>query len=168
MHSRFSLNAHERARRLALVAIALASAAIAACATAAWQGTALDPTEITYADALDVDLSRMEEVEPGLFVEDLIPGSGRAAGRNSRVWIHYVTWLPDGTLIDTSVGRDPFAFRLGEGEVIQGWNRAIPGMLIGGNRKLVVRPGLAYGSRGTANVPPDATLVFQVELVDTR
>ena len=61
-----------------------------------------------------------------------------------------------------------FAFRLGEDEVIQGWNRAIPGMEIGGNRRLVVRPGLAYGSRGTAKVPPGSTLIFQVELVDTR
>ena len=141
---------------------------LAGCASTPWQGTELDPSEVTFHGELGVDLSQMQELEPGLYVQDLVLGSGRAAGKTSRVWIHYITWLPDGTVVDTSVGGEPFQFRLGEGEVIQGWNRAIPGMQIGGNRKVVVRPGLAYGSRGTAGVPPSTTLVFQVELVDTR
>ena len=79
-----------------------------------------------------------------------------------------MTWLADGTLVDSSVGGEPFVFRLGGQEVIRGWNEGIPGMKIGGRRKLVVRPGLAYGSRGTARVPPHATLVFEVQLVDVR
>ena len=139
-----------------------------ACASSPWQGTERDPAELSFSEELNVDLAGMEELEPGLYVEDIVPGRGRAAGRSSRVWIHYITWLPDGTLVDSSLGGEPFAFRLGEDEVIRGWNRAIPGMQIGGNRRIVVRPGLAYGSRGTAKVPPGSTLVFQVELVDTR
>ena len=140
----------------------------AACASTPWQGTERDPSQVAFAGELGVDLAQMEQVEPGLYVQDLVSGGGRAAGRTSRVWIHYITWLPDGTIVDTNVGGEPFAFRLGEDEVIRGWDRAIAGMQIGGNRRLVVRPGLAYGSRGTARVPPGTTLVFQVELVDTR
>ncbi len=157
-----------RSGAITLVLLVGATAALAGCASTPWQGTDLDPAEVTYAADLEVDFSQMEQIEPGLYVEELVEGSGRAASRSSRVWIHYITWLADGTLIDTSVGGEPFAFRLGGDEVIEGWNRAIPGMQIGGNRKLVVRPGLAYGSRGTAGVPPGSTLVFQVELVDTR
>ncbi len=139
-----------------------------ACSSTPWQGTALDPSELVFADELEVDLAAMEVLEPGLYVQDIVSGSGRVARRTSLVWIHYITWLPDGTLIDTSVGGEPFNFRLGEDEVIKGWNAAIPGMQLGGNRKIVVRPGLAYGSRGTAKVPPGSTLIFQVELVDAR
>jgi FKBP-type peptidyl-prolyl cis-trans isomerase FkpA len=139
-----------------------------ACSTTPWQGTALDPAQVVFAGELDVDLSAMQLLEPGLYVQDLALGSGRVARRTSLVWVHYITWLPDGTVVDTSVGSEPFSFRLGEGEVIKGWNAAIPGMQLGGNRRIVVRSGLAYGSRGTAKVPPGTTLVFQVELVDTR
>lgn len=138
----------------------------AGCSSTPWENTPLDPSQLTFADDLNVELSRMEQIEPGLYSEDISLGSGRAAERGSRVWIHYITWLPDGTLVDASVGGPPMSFRLGEGEVIRGWERAIPGMQVGGNRRLVIRPGLAYGSRGTAKVPPGATLVFQVELVD--
>jgi FKBP-type peptidyl-prolyl cis-trans isomerase FkpA len=139
-----------------------------ACAGTPWQGTELDPATAVFAEELDVDLSGMEQTEPGLYVLDLSPGIGAAAGRTSRVWIHYAVWLPDGTLVDSSVGGEPFHARLGGSEVIRGWNLAIPGMKVGGRRKLVVRPGLAYGSRGTARVPPNATLVFEVQLLDVR
>ena len=142
--------------------------AASACAGTPWQGTELDPATLTFSEELGVDLSQMEQAEPGLYVLDLSPGIGAAAGRTSRVWIHYAVWLPDGTLVDSSIGGDPFHFRLGGSEVIKGWNRGVPGMRVGGRRRLVVRPGLAYGSRGTAKVPPGATLVFEVQLVDTR
>ncbi len=90
------------------------------------------------------------------------------ARRTSLVTIHYVTWLSDGSVVDASLGGEPFTLRLGGNEVIQGWNQGIPGMKVGGRRKLVVRPGLAYGSRGTPNVPGNSTLVFEVQLVDVR
>ena len=110
----------------------------------------------------------MEEVEPGLFMVDLSEGDGPAAGRSSRVMVHYLVWLPDGTLVDGSVGQEPFAFRLGGDEVIPGWNRTIPGMRVGGIRKLVVRPGLAYASRRVGEVPPNSTLVFEIQLMEVR
>jgi FKBP-type peptidyl-prolyl cis-trans isomerase FkpA len=148
--------------------VAIAAGASLACAGTPWQGTELDPANVAFAEELGVDLSRMKEIEPGLYVQDLTIGNGLAAGRTSRVSIHYVTVLPDGTIVDSSLGGDPFAFRLGGDEAIEGWDRAIPGMRLGGERIVVARPGLAYGSRGKGEVPPGATLLFRVELVDVR
>lgn len=143
--------------------------ALAACGGATeWRGTALDPARVMFAPELGIDLAAFEHTPSGLYVQDLEEGRGAAAFRNSLVYIQYAGWLPDGTLVDTSVGGAPFQFRLGGNEVIRGWNEGIQGMQVGGRRRLVVRPGLGYGSRGSARVPPDATLIFEVELVDVR
>ena len=150
------------------LAAVLVTTAMGACGGTAWQGTSLDPAQVTYADELGVEFSEMEQLPSGLYLQDLSEGVGAVAGRTSRVWIHYISWLPDGTVIDSSLGGEPFHFRLGGNEVIRGWNQGIPGMKIGGRRRLVVRPGLAYGSRGQGDVPPSATLVFEVQLVDAR
>jgi FKBP-type peptidyl-prolyl cis-trans isomerase len=154
-----------RIRRLGALAVALA---LTACAGGSWVGTEADPATVTFADELGVDLASMDRSLSGLYTLDLAPGMGAVARSTSLVTIHYMTWLSDGTLVDSSIGGEPFTFRLGGSEVIRGWNEGIPGMQIGGRRKLVVRPGLAYGSRGTANVPRNATLVFEVQLVDVR
>jgi peptidylprolyl isomerase/FKBP-type peptidyl-prolyl cis-trans isomerase FkpA len=79
-----------------------------------------------------------------------------------------VGYLPDGRIFDTSAGGEPFQFRLGAGEVIRGWDQGVRGMRQGGLRRLVARPGLAYGSRGIGSVPPNTTLVFDVELLAVR
>ena len=153
---------------VAAAAALLAVAAGAACGGGAWQGTALDPATVSFAPELGVELADYDQTPSGLYVLDLEEGDGAAARRSSLVYVHYAGWLPDGTLVDTSVGGDPFQFRLGEGEVIRAWNEGIPGMRIGGRRRLVVRPGLGYGSLGSTRVPPDATLLFEMELVDVR
>lgn len=148
--------------------VVLVTVSMGACGGTAWMGTNLDPAHLTFADELGVDLSRMDQLESGLYLEDLSEGVGAVVGRTSRVWIHYISWLPDGTVVDSSLGGEPFHFRLGGNEVIRGWNQGIPGMKVGGRRRLVVRPGLAYGARGQGDVPPSATLIFEVQLVDTR
>ena len=125
-----------------------------------------DPTQLTFAEELQVDLNAFRRTESGLFVQDVSEGSGRFAGRTSRVWIEYVGWLPDGTVFDGNVGQDSYHFRLGGSEVIDGWNEGIVGMRRGGVRRLVVRPELAYGSRGRGKIPAGSTLVFWVRLVD--
>lgn len=128
-----------------------------------------DPAMLTFAPELDIDLAEFEKTSSGLYIKELSPGTGARANQTSRVWIYYVGWLPDGIVFDGALLQgDPFHFRLGEGEVIRGWNEGIAGMRIGGRRKLVVRPGLAYGSRGRGDVPPGATLVFEVQLVDVN
>jgi peptidylprolyl isomerase len=126
-----------------------------------------DAAEIAYAPELAIDLADFERTASGLYLQDVQVGDGPVANRTSRVWVRYVGWLPDGTTFDGNVGGEPYHLRLGGSEVIRGWNEGIVGMRRGGIRKLIVRPGLAYGSRGSGrNVPPGATLIFLLELVD--
>jgi FKBP-type peptidyl-prolyl cis-trans isomerase len=102
-----------------------------------------------------------------LAIEDLVIGSGAAAARGRRVTVHYTGWLTNGSKFDSSKDRNqPFAFSLGRGQVIQGWEQGVEGMKVGGKRKLTIPPELGYGARGAGGViPPNATLVFEVELL---
>ena len=127
---------------------------------------ASDPAQLFYSPDLDIDLAQFERTSSGLYIQDVEIGEGRIARRDSRVWITYVGWLPDGTVFDGNVGGTPIHVRLGGNEVIRGWNEGVVGMRPGGVRRLVVRPGLAYGSRRRGDIPPGATLVFLLTLVD--
>jgi len=104
----------------------------------------------------------------GLIIEDLTVGEGEIATSGQRVTVHYTGWLQDGEKFDSSKDRDdPFEFALGAGRVIKGWDEGVQGMKVGGSRKLIVPPALGYGARGAGGViPPNATLVFEVELLD--
>lgn len=101
-------------------------------------------------------------------IEDIEIGTGDIARDGDTVSVNYTGTLPDGTEFDNSYERgEPFDFVLGEGQVIEGWEEGIIGMKVGGKRKLIIPPDMAYGSRGAAGIiPPDATLIFEVELVD--
>jgi FKBP-type peptidyl-prolyl cis-trans isomerase FkpA len=106
----------------------------------------------------------------GLKYVDLIVGPGREAAAGALVSVHYTGWLTNGTKFDSSVDRrEPFSFPLGGGKVIRGWDEGVAGMKVGGKRKLTIPPQLGYGSRGAGGViPPNATLVFDVELLEIK
>jgi FKBP-type peptidyl-prolyl cis-trans isomerase len=106
----------------------------------------------------------------GLKYQDLKEGEGKAAKAGDTVEVHYTGWLKDGKKFDSSRDRDePFAFKLGAGMVIKGWDEGVAGMKVGGKRKLIIPPDLAYGKRGAGGViPPDAELTFEVELLKIK
>ena len=106
----------------------------------------------------------------GLSIEDIKVGTGTEAKKGDQVSVNYVGTLTNGTKFDSSYDRGvPFTFRLGAGEVIQGWDIGVAGMKIGGKRKLVISPELAYGNHEVGGIiPANSTLVFQVELVGIK
>jgi len=106
-------------------------------------------------------------------VVDLTPGTGTAAAANLSLTVDYTGWLFDpskadnkGLVFDTSVGKTPFTFTLGVGQVIQGWDTGLVGMKVGGVRRLVIPPSLGYGSVRQSSIPPNATLLFEITLED--
>jgi FKBP-type peptidyl-prolyl cis-trans isomerase FkpA len=107
---------------------------------------------------------------------DTVVGKGKEAVPGKTVEVNYTGWLHDaaakdkrGKQFDSSVGRGPFSFPLGGGRVIKGWDEGVAGMKVGGKRTLVIPPELGYGARGAGGViPPNATLVFDVELLDVK
>lgn len=100
-------------------------------------------------------------------IEKLTAGTGAAPKQGETVTVHYTGWLTDGTKFDSSVERDePFAFALGTGQVIQGWDKGVASMRVGDKVRLTIPPELAYGEEGYPGaIPPNATLVFEVELL---
>ena len=127
--------------------------------------TPSDPTKDSYAAALGVNLSAMTKRSDALYVQDLVVGTGADAANGKTIGVTYTGWLANGTKFDSNVGSAIFSFALGTAYVIDGWDQGILGMKVGGKRRLVIGSLLGYGSRGSSpGIPPNATLVFDVEL----
>ena len=108
----------------------------------------------------------VHKLASGLVYEDLVVGSGRMADPGLTVSVHYTGWFTDGNKFDSSVDRGrPYTFVLGQHAVIAGWDEGLKGMRVGGKRKLTIPPDLAYGPEGRSGIPPNATLIFEVELL---
>jgi hypothetical protein len=126
---------------------------------------------IAQAGALGGEMVAPRErvTESGLRITDLSLGDGPEAKAGQTVVVNYRGTLVSGKEFDSSYGRGPFSFPLGAGRVIRGWDEGVAGMQVGGKRKLVIPPDLAYGERGAGGViPPNATLIFEVELLEIR
>ena len=123
-----------------------------------------------FAESLGVDLAAMDRTDTGLYVEDLTEGRGLAARSGHVVVVHYTGWLPNGEEIDTTREGEARSFQLGaRRDVIAGWEQGVTGMRIGGKRRLVIPPHLAYGARGVPGaIPPNATLIYEFELIDIK
>jgi len=110
-----------------------------------------------------------ESPTPGsgaLVTQDLVVGTGATAVAGDLVTVHYVGTLTNGSKFDSSYDRNqPFSFRLGAGAVIAGWDQGVAGMRVGGKRRLTIPPSLGYGNQAVASIPPNSTLVFEIDLL---
>ena len=131
---------------------------------------AVRPVSGGFAAELGVDTTALTRMPSGLRYQDVAVGSGEEATAGRTAVVHYTGWLPDGKKFDSSRDRgEPFSFPLGAGQVIAGWDQGVAGMKVGGRRKLVIPPELGYGASGAPpDIPPNATLVFDVELLGVQ
>ena len=123
-----------------------------------------------FSASLEVDTTALTKTPSGLRYQDVTEGQGTEATADRTVSVHYTGWLPNGEKFDSSRDRnEPFSFTLGAGQVIAGWDEGVAGMKVGGRRKLVIPAALGYGTAGAPPaIPPGATLVFDVELLDVK
>ena len=137
----------------------------------------LDNETVTVSDVVNSEVinnnledESMVEENNGLIIEDVLLGEGAQIENGQVAVMHYTGTLVDGTKFDSSVDRnDPFQFTLGVGQVIAGWEKGILGMKVGGKRKLTIPPEMGYGASGAGGViPPNATLIFDVELLEIK
>ena len=122
---------------------------------------------VTFAPALDVDISASKRIARGLYVRDFIEGAGRWVHRGDEVTVRYVGSLADGQPF-TAPNESPAAFKLGARTVIEGWERGITGMRVGGRRQLIIAPDLGYRDKQQGSIPPYSVLVFEIELLSVK
>ena len=159
------IGALHRVLRTAVVTVAVAacgqSASTAGSSASAPQPIAGDIERTTFDPALGVHLDQMTKRASGLFVQDLVPGTGSVATRGRSVVVRYTGWLPNGKQFDSG----EISVTLGSNKTIAAWEEGLLGMRVGGKRRLVVPPNLGYGDRGAGDdIPPNAVLVFDMEV----
>jgi FKBP-type peptidyl-prolyl cis-trans isomerase len=113
--------------------------------------------------------SESSEIPENLIIKDTVEGTGPAVKSGDRVSLHYIGYLEDGTRFDTSAEHgEPFETQIGVGRVIKGWDLGVIGMKVGGQRRLTIPPELAYEDRGSGPIPPNATIIFDLELLEIK
>lgn len=149
----------------------LAAATLSACSSKETQSSVSKKgDDMVMSNSVGDKTEKMISTPSGLQYLDMVAGNGASPAPGKKVTVHYTGWLTDGRKFDSSVDRnEPFVFQIGRGEVIPGWDEGVMTMKIGGKRKLVIPANLGYGAAGAGGViPPGATLVFEVILLDIR
>jgi len=146
----------------------LATLIVSACGGSESPTTPSNPANDTYASALGVSIANMTKKSDALYYQDVVVGTGAEAIAGKTLGMNYTGYLVSGTKFDSNAGKNLFSFTLGIGEVISGWDQGIAGMKVGGKRKIVIGSTLAYGAGGSGVIGPNATLVFDVELVTVK
>ena len=163
-------------RRTGIIFVLAAAALVAALAACSGDGAApakvckspaqIDPNSLNQPPAVS---GEPVETGSGLKYIEIKPGDGDSPEASETVTVHYTGWLEDGTQFATSVGGTPFTFPIGIGQVIPGWDEGVATMQVCGQRRLIIPPELAYGPDGRPpTIPPNATLIFDVELLEVR
>jgi FKBP-type peptidyl-prolyl cis-trans isomerase len=149
---------------------AVLSLSLAACASSGGAGaSAVDSDVINpsiFAPSLDIRLTEMTRTPSGLYIGEFAPGEGPPATPGDRLSVRYTLYLPDGRRVGgTSPDDPPFEFRLGNREVVAGWEEGLVGLRPGGRRRLIIPPRLGYGPRSRGEVPPNSVMVVDLRLV---
>ena len=157
-------------RRSVLGALfSLSTLSIGACGSDSTTAPAPTIETTTFATSLGVNLAASTKTPYGMYYRDIVVGNGAAAVDGKTVALHYSGSLVDGTNFETNGTNDtPISFILGTGHVIPGWDLGIKGMLVGGQRQLIIPPSLAYGSSANGKIPANSILVFTVSLVSVK
>jgi FKBP-type peptidyl-prolyl cis-trans isomerase len=159
---------HHRVRSSLLTVSAFS--VLAACAdkparpeaSAAATATSIEST--TFVESLAVDLAASTKTPSGLYYKDLTVGTGPEVAAGQKLTMKYTGWLANGTQFDSGT----YPFRLGARQVIDGWDVGAVGMKVGGRRQLIIPPALGYGASGSGAIPPNAVLVFDIELISAE
>ncbi len=151
----------------ALTALVLLSAA--ACSVDKVAAPVPVISETVFAPALGVNLAEMTVSNSGLYMKDIVVGSGDSVVVGSVVTVHYTGWIPNGSQFDSSIGRNPFPTAIGvNANIISGWDEGLRGMKVGGKRRLIIPPSLGYGNRAQDKIPANSILIFDVELLSMQ
>ena len=152
---------------LALTAAAATSAT--ACSGSSDGPLAPNIETTTFAATLGVNIAGSTKTSTGLYYRDITVGSGAAVTSGMALTVRYTGWLPNGTQFDANQSpATPFAFTVGVGQVIAGWDQGFVGMKVGGRRQLVIPPSLGYGSQSAGSIPANSILVFTVDVLTAR
>ena len=155
-----------RLRSIALAASLLPGLWLAGCSDST---TAPTVESATFASSLGIDLSTYTKTSSGLYYKDLVVGSGATVANGQTVSVHYTGYFTNGNVFDSNPSTAaPFAFHLGQSEVIKGWDIGVAGMRVGGQRELIVPPSLGYGSSDYLSIPGNSILVFVVTVVSAK
>jgi len=156
------------ASRRTLIAAAVASALLGACTSSEPADAPSNPATGSYASSLGIDIAEFTKFTDHVYYRDITVGTGAQAGSGNTIRVNYTGWLPNGQQFDSNAGGSPFQFVLGTGFVIDGWDQGIAGMHAGGKRRLLIGSAAGYGRTGRGSIPPNSTMIFDVELLNVQ